>query len=72
MQTAVRWFIHNPVAANLMMAFIVFVGVMTTLTIRIEGFPRIPPESVLISTDWSGATVAQVDELITRKISTLR
>ncbi|MBN3562523.1 efflux RND transporter permease subunit [Aliamphritea spongicola] len=68
MQTAVRWFIYNPVAANLMMAFIVFVGVMTTLTIRIEGFPRIPPESVLISTDWSGATVAQVDELVTRKI----
>lgn len=68
MQTAVRWFIHNPVAANLIMAFIIFVGVMTTLTIRIEGFPRIPPESVLISTSWSDATVEQVDELITRKI----
>ncbi len=68
MQTAVRWFIHNPVAANLLMAFIVFAGVMTTLTIRIEGFPRIPPESVLINTTWPGSTVAQVDELITRKV----
>jgi len=68
MQTAVRWFIHNPVAANLMMAFIIFMGVMTALTIRIEGFPRIPPESVQIRTTFTDATVDQVDELVTRKI----
>lgn len=68
MQSAVRWFIHNPVAANLMMAFIIFLGVMTALTMRIEGFPRVPPESVQISTAFSGATVDQVDELITQKI----
>jgi len=68
MQSAVRWFIHNPVAANLMMAFIVFMGVITALTMRIEGFPRIPPEAVQINTTFTGATVDQVDELITRRI----
>ncbi len=62
------WFIRNPVAANLMMAFILFAGVMTLLTIRIEGFPRIPPESVTITTTYPGASTAQVDDLVTRRI----
>ena len=62
------WFIRNPVAANLMMALILFLGVMTVLTIRIEGFPRIPPETVNITTSFPGASTAQVDELVTQKI----
>ncbi len=62
------WFIRNPVAANLLMALVLFLGVMTLLTIRIEGFPRIPPESVNISTTYVGASTAQVDELVTQKI----
>lgn len=62
------WFIRNPVAANLMMALILFLGVMTVFTMRIEGFPRIPPDSIQIKTDYNGATAAQVDELVTRKI----
>ncbi len=62
------WFIRNPVAANLSMALILFLGIMTVLTIRIEGFPRIPPESITISTTYLGASTAQVDELITQKI----
>ena len=62
------WFIRNPVAANLLMAFILFLGVVTVLTIRIEGFPRIPPESVNITTTYLGASTTQVDELVTQKI----
>lgn len=62
------WFIRNPVAANLSMALILFLGVMTLLTIRIEGFPRIPPETVTVSTTYTGASTDQVDELITQKI----
>lgn len=62
------WFIRNPVAANLLMALVLFLGVMTVLTIRIEGFPRIPPESVNITTTYLGASTAQVDELVTQKI----
>lgn len=62
------WFIRNPVAANLLMALILFVGVMTALTIRIEGFPRVPPESVTITTIYPGATAQQVDQLVARKI----
>ncbi|MEM7215232.1 MAG: efflux RND transporter permease subunit [Pseudomonadota bacterium] len=62
------WFIRNPVAANLSMVLILFLGLMTLLNIRIEGFPRIPPESITITTYYNGASTAQVDELITQKV----
>ncbi len=63
------WFIRNPVAANLMMALILFLGVMTLYSIRIEGFPRVPPESVYITTTYLEASTAQVDEMVTQKIN---
>ena len=68
MHTLISWFIRNPVAANLMMALILFLGVQTLLNIRIEGFPRIPPESVTISIEFPDATAEQVDELVTQKV----
>ena len=68
MHALTGWFIRNPVAANLLMMLILFLGVVTAFTIRIEGFPRIPPETVSISTLYPGASTAQVDELVTQKI----
>jgi len=68
MHTLTGWFIRNPVAANLMMGLILFLGIMTLLTMRIEGFPRVPPESALITTIYPDAPAAQVDELVTQKI----
>ncbi len=68
MHTLTAWFIRNPVAANLLMALILFLGVQTALSIRIEGFPRIPPESVEITIEYPNATAAQVDELVTQKV----
>ena len=68
MHALTGWFIRNPVAANLMMALILLMGVITAFTIRIEGFPRIPPDSIQITTEYNGAPAEQVDELVTRKI----
>ncbi len=68
MHALTSWFIRNPVAANLAMALILFLGVQTVLSIRIEGLPRIPPESVNVSIEYPGATAQQVDELVTRKV----
>ena len=68
MHALTGWFIRNPVAANLLMGFILFLGIMTLLSIRIEGFPKVPPEGIEISTVFEGATAQQVDELVTRKI----
>ena len=62
------WFIRNPVAADLAMVLILFLGVQTILSIRIEGFPRIPPENVIITIAYPDATADQVDELVTQKV----
>ena len=62
------WFLRNPVAANLLMGLILFLGIMTSLSIRIEGFPRVPPDSALIVTYYPNATAAQVDDLVTQKL----
>jgi hypothetical protein len=37
-----NWFIRNPVAANLLMVFILFAGITSVFTVRIEGFPEDP------------------------------
>ncbi len=70
MHSLTGWFIRNPVAANLLMVLIFAFGLMTVYSIRIEGFPRIPPETIKISTSYPNATANQVDELVTRKIET--
>ncbi len=68
MHALTGWFIRNPVAANLSMILILCLGAMTLWSMRIEGFPRIPPESITISTTYLGASTAQMDDLVTQKI----
>ena len=68
MHALTGWFIRNPVAANLLMALILFLGIQTMFSIRIEGFPRVPPETVEISVEYPNATAEQVDQLLTQKI----
>ena len=62
------WFTKNPVAANLLMMLVLIGGVFAIQSIRIEGFPALPPSSVTIATYYPGADAQQVDSGITRKI----
>ncbi|WP_028581247.1 efflux RND transporter permease subunit [Desulfogranum japonicum] len=68
MDTLSAWFTRNPVAANLLMLLIVVAGVFTLYTIRIEGFPSVPTNTISIQTMYPNASAQQVDEGITRKI----
>lgn len=68
MHAMTSWFIRNPVAANLVMALILIWGAISLWGIRIEGFPRIPPDSVSVSIIYPGATATQVDASITSRI----
>ncbi|UDL06758.1 efflux RND transporter permease subunit [Marinobacter sp. CA1] len=70
MHALTGWFLRNPVAANLLMAFILFMGLVTLGTMRIEGFPRIEPDSIVITTEFPGAPPEQVDALVSQKIET--
>ncbi len=62
------WFTRNPVAANLLMLLILIAGFFTIQSIRIEGFPALPPSSVTIGTVYPGASAEQVDRGVSRKI----
>ena len=63
-----RWFLDNPVAANLLMVFVLVSGVLTFNSIRVESFPQIAPTKLEISVAYPGATPKQVDEGITQRI----
>lgn len=69
MHALTGWFLRNPVAANLLMAFLLFLGAQTALTMRIEGFPRIPSETISITTALPDATPEQIDAQITTRIA---
>ncbi len=68
MNLLINWFIRNPVAANLLMLFILVAGGLSLSGIRIEGFPKIPADSITISVTYSGASAEQINEGITQKI----
>ena len=68
MHTLSDWFTRNPVAANLLMLFIIIAGVFTLSEIRIEGFPAIPSNTVSITTLYPGATTEQLDNSVSRPI----
>ena len=66
----IRWFTHNPVAANLLMFAILAGGLMTLLSNRItlEVFPEFELDRVNITTVLPGATPASVEDGITVRI----
>ena len=63
-----RWFIDNPVAANLLMVFILVAGYLSFDALRVESFPQIPPSQLVIEVSYPGGTAEQVDESITQRI----
>ncbi|UAA38647.1 efflux RND transporter permease subunit [Paraneptunicella aestuarii] len=68
MKALTRWFLDNPVAANLLMAFILVAGYLSFKNLRIESFPQIPASQLIISVVYPGGTPKQVDEGITQRI----
>lgn len=68
MHALTSWFIRNPVAANLMMVLLLVAGWLTVSSIRVEGFPKLPADTLEITTIYPSAHVQQVDQQVTRKI----
>lgn len=62
------WFIRNPVAANLVMVLLLVAGLLTVSSIRVEGFPKLPADTLEITTIFPNAQVEHVDQQITRKV----
>lgn len=64
MHTAIAWFVKNPVAANLMMVFLIVGGAMGTLLVNQEEFPNIDVRAVSISVPYLGAAPEEVEKAV--------
>ena len=68
MSNVTKWFLDNPIAANLLMGFILIAGFLSFDSLRVESFPQIPPSRLVIEVTYPGGTAKQVDEGITQRI----
>ncbi len=68
MKGAIAWFAGNHVAANLLMFFLLLAGIVTGLTMKLEVFPESSLDMISISTVYTGASPAEVEEAILRRI----
>ena len=68
MKGIVAWFAENHVAANLLMLFILLVGAVTGLTMKLEVFPETSLDRIHISMEYPGASPGEVEEAIIRRI----
>ncbi len=66
MEGLTRWFVNNPVAANLVVLLVLAGGLVSLSTLSIEGFPSIPPNSLIIEISSPGTSAREVDEGVTQ------
>ncbi|MCM2680362.1 efflux RND transporter permease subunit [Echinimonas agarilytica] len=67
-QGIIAYFANNPVAANLMMLFIIIMGVISYFTIQRQMFPNIEINYINIEAVYSGASPQEIEESILIKI----
>ncbi len=68
MNGAIRWFAGNHVAANLLMLFLLFAGIVTGITIKLEVFPETTLDKISIFVEYPGASPEEVEEGVVRRI----
>ncbi|MCE2595632.1 efflux RND transporter permease subunit [Motilimonas cestriensis] len=68
MKWLTHWFIHNPVAANLLMLAMIASGLLSLSQLRVESFPQIAPSSLTITIAYPGGTAQQIDASVTQRI----
>ncbi len=64
MHGIIRWFIHNPVAANLLMWVLVIAGAFSFYSTYREEFPNLTTDTVSITVPYLGASPAEVEESV--------
>ncbi|MCC5851887.1 MAG: efflux RND transporter permease subunit [Alkalimonas sp.] len=64
----IAWFANNPVAANLMMVFILVMGFVTYSSIQRQMFPQVEVNYVHINATFRGAAPQEIEEGILIKI----
>ncbi|MEL6316320.1 MAG: efflux RND transporter permease subunit, partial [Pseudomonadota bacterium] len=64
----IRYFASHPTAANIAMIAILVLGVMALPNLLRETFPRIEPRRVEVRVAYPGATPAEVEEAVCRRV----
>ncbi len=64
----IAWFARNPVAANLLMAGIFFLGTLSALSIKKEFFPEFSLNVIVIRVPYLGAAPQEVEEGVCIKV----
>ena len=64
MRTAINWFAHNPVAANLAMIILLLGGIVGVLTTNQEEFPSIDIGMVQIHVPYLGAAPVEAEKAV--------
>lgn len=64
----IAWFARNPVAANLLMIFILVGGLLSAFTIRKQMFPQFENNWLSVQAVYPGAAPQEVEEGITIKV----
>ena len=67
-RSLINWFIRNPVAANLLMVVLLVGGALSAMNMRAQVFPTVSPRTVVVTVPFPGATPAEVEEGITRRV----
>ena len=64
----IAWFAANPVAANLLMLFLLVGGVVSGLHLAVQHFPPLDLRTVTVTVPFPGASPAQVAEDVNRRV----
>ena len=64
----IAWFARNPVAANLMMVFIIASGLIATTAVTEEVFPEVDLDRISIQVPYLGAAPEEVEEGVVLRI----
>ena len=64
----IAWFARNPVAANLMMVFIILSGLIATTTVKEEVMPELELDWISITVPYLGAAPEEVEEGVVIRI----
>ncbi|WP_066853057.1 efflux RND transporter permease subunit [Halodesulfovibrio spirochaetisodalis] len=65
---AIAWFVHNPVAANLVVLLILIGGCIVGYSRPKQAFPPFPPKTITIHVGYESSSAESVEQSITIKI----
>ena len=68
MQKLISWFVHNPVAANLLMMILVGGGLIALRGVHQEEFPTLDVDAVQITVPYLGAAPTEVESAVCVRI----